>query len=321
MATNRLEQKTAEKLDKLLGMLAANKNVAIIMQDHPDPDAVASGAALRKLANSKDVNCSLVFSGMMGRSENRALIDYLGLNLRRIAEVNLDTFDLIAMVDTQPGTGNNPLPEEKKPDIVIDHHPIHKITRSVAFTDIRSGYGATATILCEYLKEAKLDLDAPLATALLYGIRSDTQDLGRQAKKADFDAHYFLYSKANLRMLAQIQHSKLADEEYQFLDTTLVKAQVFSPCIFTRLGAVENPYMTGEIADLLVRREHTEWCLCSAIVKDNVLLSLRSKNEKKDAGSVIKRIVGRSGTAGGHHMLAGGQVPLEKGTKKEAREK
>ena len=41
----------------------------------------------------------------------------------------------------------------------------------VPFTDIRSGYGATSTILTEYLEACEADVSQRLATALLYGIK------------------------------------------------------------------------------------------------------------------------------------------------------
>jgi nanoRNase/pAp phosphatase (c-di-AMP/oligoRNAs hydrolase) len=306
--------RSAAKLTKLTELFESRNSLLIVMQDHPDPDAVASATALRRLANRSNVSCSMICSGMVGRSENRALIDYLGLNLRTLDEVEAEGFDLIALVDTQPQTGNNPLPASLEPDIVIDHHPIHKATRSVAFTDIRSSYGATSSILCEYIQAAGIQPDTPLATALLYGIRSDTQDLGRQARKPDFDAHYFLYHYANLRMLAQIQHGPLSHDYYQLLHGALDSAKIVGNAIFTHLGRVNNPDMTGEIADLLVRHEDVQWCLCTGVSKDSLLLSLRARDVKKDAGTVMHHIVSGRGTGGGHNRLAGGQISLTSST-------
>jgi nanoRNase/pAp phosphatase (c-di-AMP/oligoRNAs hydrolase) len=319
MSTAR-QRKTHDKLQKLCELLHGKSTLLIVMQDHPDPDAVASAAALRRIANACDVNCTLVHGGMVGRAENRALVDYLGLNLRPMWEISLESFDLIALVDTQPGTGNNALPPEMVPDIVIDHHPIHKATRSVEFTDIRSGYGATATILVEYLRALDLIPSVPLATGLLYGIRSDTQDLGRRARKSDLDAYHDLAPLANLKMLAQIQHGPLPDHYYQLLHTALNQAVCFDNAIFAALGPVKNPDMTGEVADLLVRQEKMNWCLCTAQVGNTVLLSLRAREAGKDAGAVIKKVVGRRGTAGGHDLLAGGQIPLKKGSTAELAE-
>mgnify|MGYP000509377267 CR=1 FL=1 len=304
--------KTPEKYTKLKELFAGKRNLLIVLQDHPDPDAVASGVALRRLANIQGINSSIACSGLIGRWENRALINYLNLNIRALQKVKPHKFDLLALVDTQPRSGNNRLTTDKVADIVIDHHPIRNTTRSARFTDVRSGYGATATILVEYLESAGIEPDPPLATALLYGIISDTQDLGRRAKKADFNAHFYVSRYANLRMLAQIRHGTLPDRYYKLLYTALENARYFGTCITTHIGVTETPDVTGEIADLLVRREGIIWCLCTAVNEHRLLLSLRSnQTQEKDAGEVISRIVGNMGSAGGHHFLAGGQIPLE----------
>lgn len=315
------ETKSQKKYARLIETVEGASSLVIIMQDHPDPDAVASGAALRRIVNQHGVVCSMVHGGMVGRSENRALVNYLDLNLRRLDEVNLESFDLIALVDTQPGTGNNPLPDDVEPDIVIDHHPIHGPTRSVRFTDIRSGYGATSSILSEYLQAAGIEPAPPLATALLYGIISDTQDLGRRARKADLDAYFHVSQFANLRMLSEIQHGPLPDDYYRHLYTALENARMFGKCVITHLGSIDTPDLTGEIADLLVRHESAEWCLCTGVIDHRLLLSLRARaGGQKNAGHVIKRLVGREGTGGGHHYLAGGQIKLQSQTKKEIEE-
>ncbi len=194
----------------------------IVMQNNPDPDAIAAACALRELANqTAGVSCRLAYGGTIGRAENRELVHYLGFAFHPFAEISHQRFDLIALVDTQPEAGNNPLPEGVQPDIIIDHHPAIPASRGVAFTDIREHYGATSTILWEYLREVKIKPDMPIATALLYGIRSDTQDLGREATKADIEAIGSLYPLANKRMLSQIQQGRVPSAYYQMLATAL----------------------------------------------------------------------------------------------------
>ncbi len=171
--------RTRSKLAELTSILGGKAQLLIVMQDNPDPDSIAAAVALRKLANTlAQVQCSIAHGGTVGRAENRALVRYLNLNLRPVEEIKFETFDAIAIVDTQPGVGNNSLAPDIVPDIVIDHHPFRMTTRRSKFSDVRSNYGATATILLEYLTQAKIEPDMQLATALLYAIRSDTQDLG-----------------------------------------------------------------------------------------------------------------------------------------------
>ena len=308
--------KTHRKLQKLSEEFAGKTYLLIVMQDNPDPDSIAAAVALRKIANSlADLQCSIACGGTVGRGENRALVKYLGLNLRNCAEIDYDKFDLIAMVDTQPATGNNSLPPEVLPHIVIDHHPIHRLTRTVSFTDIRSSYGSTSTIFVEYLIEAGIVPDTPLATALLYGIRSDTQDLGREATRADIDAIELLYPLANKRMIGIIQRGEVPRVYFQMLADALRNAHVHGPAILTELGDVDNPDMIAEVADLLLRDDEINWTLCSGFWNDKLLMSIRTVEEEAD--KVMRRLVARKGTGGGHLTYAGGQVPVAELSKAE----
>jgi len=314
-------KRTAEKMPRIHELLQGKKCMLIVMQDNPDPDAIASAAGLRELANkTAGVSCFICHGGIVGRSENRALIRYLDLKLHRIQDLELQRFDLIAMVDTQPGAGNNSLPVTIEPHIVIDHHPMRKNTRCCPFTDIRSRYGATATILREYLYEAGVELETQIATALLYGIRSDTQNLGRDTTQADIDAFFSLYPLANKRMLSRIEWGPVPRVYFQLMTNALRNAKAYDHCIVAGIGDIDNPDMISEIADLLLRDDGCEWVMCFGIYEKEFRLSLRTSDGSADAGKVARRIAGRKGSGGGHNMLAAARIPLNKETRKERTE-
>lgn len=304
--------KSQTKLQQLKEIFDGGRNLLIVLQDNPDPDSIASAVALRKLANViGNLQCSMTYRGRVGRGENRALVKYLGLNLRRSEEIDFHNFDLIAVVDTQPWTGNNALPEAVEPDIVIDHHPCRRETRNCRFTDIRSNYGAASTILFEYLAAARIIPETPLATALLYAIRSDTQDLGRDTTKADMDAVLALYPLANTRVLSAIQRGKVQRDYFQVLGNGLKNAQVYGNAVITWLGELDNPDMVGEMADILLRDDETNWVLCYGGFEGKIIISIRTEQDKLHADKVIRHIVGKLGTGGGHPSYAGGQVPYD----------
>ena len=173
--------------------------------------------------------------------------------------------------------------------------------------------------MVEYLIEAGITPDTPLATALLYGIRSDTQDLGREASRADVEAIQFLYPFANKRMLSVIQRGKVPRVYYQMLADALRNACVQGPAIVTELGDVDNPDMIAEVADLLLREDETTWTMCTGYWNNKMLISIRTSEESNLAEKVIKHMVARKGTGGGHLTYAGA-IPLVKGTKKEREE-
>jgi nanoRNase/pAp phosphatase (c-di-AMP/oligoRNAs hydrolase) len=302
---------TRERLEKLKSLWARGESLLIVMQNNPDPDAIAAACALRELANkTAGLNCQFAYGGTIGRAENRELVHYLGFAFHPFAEISHQKSDLIAMVDTQPATGNNPLPEGVQPDIIIDHHPATEASRGVAFADIREHYGATSTILWEYLCEAKITPEIPVATALLYGIRSDTQDLGREATKADIVAIEALYPLANKRMLSQIQQGRVPSAYYQMLSTALANTKLYSHALICNIGDIDNPDMIGEVADLLIRHEEVDWVMCYGFYNDQMLISLRTQDDRLDAGDVARSVVDKLGTGGGHASMAGGQISL-----------
>jgi nanoRNase/pAp phosphatase (c-di-AMP/oligoRNAs hydrolase) len=311
-------EKSQEKLNQLRDVLREHKTMLIALQDNPDPDSIAAAVALRKLANSLwNIQCSIAHGGAVGRAENRALVRYLGLNLRPIDQLDMTQFELFAMVDTQPATGNNSLPGHIEPDIVIDHHTCRQQTRLCRFTDIRNRYGATATIMYEYLTCAGIQIEVPLATALLYAIRSDTQDLGRDTTKADMDVFLKLYPIANKRMLSEIQRGVVRRDYFQMLADGLKNAKVYDNAVVTNLGWIDNPDMIAEVADLLLRDETTNWVMVYAFTQNKLMISLRSTDETARADKVVAHIVGRTGTGGGHPSYAGGQIPWDQLTDKQ----
>ena len=305
-------KRTAERIPKLVELLKGGSTMLIVMQDNPDPDAIAAAVALRELANSvAGARCSIMHGGTIGRAENRELVHYLELHLRMPGEIDRKDFDLIALVDTQPGTGNNSLPPAVIPDIVVDHHPIRRATRSANFTDVRSSYGATATILCEYLEHLNIVPETSLATALLYGIVSDTHDLGTELSQADIQAMERLYPLANKRMLRQIERGRVPGTYYQMLADAIGSAEIYGHCIVAALGPVDNPDMIGEAADLFLRHERAVWSLCYGFHGGKALLSVRTQDTLRRADEVVRRIVSRIGTGGGHATSAGGQIALK----------
>jgi nanoRNase/pAp phosphatase (c-di-AMP/oligoRNAs hydrolase) len=315
-----VSKKTQSKFSKLVKLLRNKISLLIVMQDNPDPDSLAAAVALRKLANTvAGLKCSIAHGGTVGRGENRALVQYLNLNLLQCSQIKFEQYDLIATVDTQPGTGNNSLPQNVVPDIVFDHHPFKKATRSCEFYDVRREYGATCTILLEYFFKANLVPDMPLATALLYAIRSDTQDLGREATQADIRIFEFLYPIANKRMLSDIQRGSVPKEYFRMLSEALQNARICGDSILTHIGQVNNPDMIGEVADLFLREDETHWTMCTGFFEGKFLISIRTSQEQNRADKAIKSIVARKGSGGGHLTYAGGQISLKNDTESERR--
>ncbi len=300
----------AARVRKLIALVKEKGDVLIVIQDFPDPDAIASAAALKLLFKKRaGVRSSVASGGTVGRAENRALLRYLGLNLLRVDGCDLARYRCIAMVDTQPGTGNNSLPSGIVPDVVIDHHPIRPQTRRAAFFDVRSRYGAASTILYGYLKEARVKPDRVLATALLYGIRSDTQDLGRDTSSADIDAVVSLYPIGNKRMLSEIEHAKVSPRYFCTIKRAVESARLYGKGLFVFLGEVEVD-MIAEVADAMNRCEGVEVVVVVGCSNERCYLSVRTSRWEDGAGKFAAALVDGIGSGGGHGSSAGGEITV-----------
>jgi nanoRNase/pAp phosphatase (c-di-AMP/oligoRNAs hydrolase) len=241
----------------------------------------------------------------VGRAENRAMLRLLKIKLSPISRIRLPKYRHIAIVDTQPRTGNNSLPPKVNATIVIDHHPLRQATKA-ALVDVRPEYGAVATILFEYLQACSCRISTQLATALFYGIHSETEALGRESTEADTRAYLSLFPLTDKRRLAHIERPSLSRSYFNVLGRAMQGASTYRNVAVARLGPVQIPELVAEVADLLVRLERITWSLCLAWHEERLVLSIRTSNTKARAGRLIRRLVGRRGRAGGHNMLAGG---------------
>jgi nanoRNase/pAp phosphatase (c-di-AMP/oligoRNAs hydrolase) len=300
-------QRSRAQSDEMLEWLQGRGKTLIIIHDNPDPDCLASAMALRHLLAMKlSRDATIAFSGMIGRSENLAMAKELEITLIPLSMLDLDEYSAICMLDTQPGTGNNSLPAGRRVDIVIDHHPLREATRKCRWVDIREDYGVTATILYEYLLAQDIHIGTKLATALFYAIKSETQDLGREANRPDRDAYLHLFPVANKQILYEITNPKLPVEHFRTIHRGVENATIYGRLLVVNLQSICFPEVVSELADYLIRLEGIETVLSMGHYNDAVILSMRTTSHLLNAGEIIRRLVAGRGAGGGHGMMSGG---------------
>jgi nanoRNase/pAp phosphatase (c-di-AMP/oligoRNAs hydrolase) len=299
------------RFQRLVETLSGARRILILTHDHPDPDALASGWSLRRLVRRRlEARADLAYGGLIGRAENRALVTYLRIPLLPIAQLDPARYDAVALVDTQPGTGNNSLPDGRLPEVIFDHHPLRRASREAPFCDVRPEVGALATVMLEYLHAADLEIDRRVATALFYAIRTETQNLGREGAAADARAFAELFPRVDNQLIARIEQAPFSRTYLKILDSAFRATRVYGRVAITRLETLPYPDVPAELADLLLRTDEIEAALVMGVHRSRLYLSLRLLEGQLNAGSVLRRIVGEEGRAGGHERIAGGRVDL-----------
>lgn len=302
-----------EKVEQLLDVLTGVERLLILPHNNPDSDAIASTYALRHLIETRlNVRGDILYKGLIGRAENKALARYLGHPLRLLQEADLQPEPALILVDTQPSRSNNPAPAGQPITAVIDHHTWYESNGPIIapFVDVRIDLGATSTILTEYIQAAEIKLSTELATALFYGIKTSTMGLGRNTSAADAQAYYYLQPHIDVEAVASIETARVPSNYFKSFDVALRAAQIYNGIVISYIGPMSYPDLAAEMADLLLRLEESKWVLCMGFYQDTFILSVRTRRQSNRAGHFVRMIIGPNGTAGGHGTMAGGQIPL-----------
>jgi nanoRNase/pAp phosphatase (c-di-AMP/oligoRNAs hydrolase) len=308
---NPLDQNRLSRLRIVIG----SGPVLILTHDNPDPDALASGKAFATLLKSAwNITSRSLYGGTVQRAENHVMLNLLTPEWEHIdALIGLDQYSAVTMVDTQPGAGNNCLPNTHTPDIVIDHHhPIRKKIGTVPYSDVQPDIGATVTLVDQYLEAAGIVPDSDLATAMFYALKTDTRGLSRGASSLDNAIYLKLLHQIDYMKLNQIEQAGLSQTYFRAFNRGLNAALLYTQSVVADLGTVLRPDLAAEMADLLIRLDEAQAVLCLGIYDQILHLSIRTKPLGQDAGLLVQRVIAPPGRAGGHGTMAGGQVPLAK---------
>ncbi len=305
---------TKLKIRELQRVVSNDDRIAIVLQDDPDPDAMASAIALRTLLGRNKQTTPIFAFKPVTRPENRTMTRMLEIEIAPAMTEELRAFDKIAMVDVEPPFFGDRLP---RADIVIDHHPGYE-GGLATFEDVRVDYGATSTIMTEYLVTAEEHISERLATALLYGIRSDTLDLSRRATEADLKAFTHLYPLANYNVLRQIDRPELPLSFARMLARAMTRLIVRDGLAVLHLGRVERDDLIVQMAEFCLQFEGVNWVGVSGKLGSNLVVAIRNHGlGRANAGELAKQIFGDIGGAGGHRNMAKAVVPLRQWRERE----
>jgi len=295
----------SENLNKLLNLFESKDRVLITID--ADPDAMASAIALKRLLWHKVQSVNIAHFNEIVRLDNAAMVRLLKIPLVKLQQVDSKDFSKTLLVDSQPH--HHEAFGDFNYDAVIDHHPI-TMAVDAPFVDIRPNYGATATMMTEYLRSVKIRPSKSLATALLYAIRVDTHNFELQALEEDVKAFRYLFPLANMNLLRKIEMSDMGVKDLKYFQQALESKRIIKGKIFSHLDHVHSADILVLVADFFMRCHEVGWTIVSGVYNKNLVVVIRNDGFRKNAGTWAIKAFGKLGSAGGHRAMARAEIPL-----------
>jgi len=298
-----------QRLHELLG---EGSELNIVCHNNPDPDCLASALALGRIAAAAGIDeRHILYSGDISHQENRAFVNLLDIDLQSFEPASIKdrpAESLVAFVDHSIPGQNNPVPADTPLDIVIDHHPADDI--EARFVDHREELGAAATILTEYVRTLDIDIDSRLATALLFGIRSDTLEFLRGATPVEYEAAGYLHEHVDQSMVRQLATPSVTGGTLDSISAAIDNRRTSGAVLISHVGRTSERDSLPQAVDYLVRLEGVQTAIVFGLVGSTIHISARSPDARVHVGNILREAFDDVGSGGGHHDVAGGQIPL-----------
>ncbi len=296
-----------ERVKTLVSSFKKDDQVLILIW--ADPDAMASALAMKRLIRHRVGKVTIAHVNEIRRVNNLAMMQLLKIPMVRLRQIKVSEYNRKILLDSQPP--HNPEFLKFQFDMVIDHHPL-TTGWEAPFVDVRPEYGATSSIITEYLRTLKIKPSVGLATALIYGIKTDTNNFEKECTIQDVFCFQYLFKRMNRHLLHKIEASDIRRSELKYFKRAFDEIRIRKNRLLAHLGRVPNPDILVIIADFLNHVHEIGWVFISGEYKDRLVVIIRCDGYRKDAGKLATRVFGALGFAGGHREKARAEVPLEK---------
>lgn len=301
-----------EKLLQFIEQLKPLSRVVIQAHDFPDHDAISAAYGLSFILQSFSINTLIVYNGDIDRISLSNMVEWLDIPIVPCYKAELTNDDYVITVDGCAGEKN--LTNMQGNEIaVIDHHSV-TAPEHLWFSDIRSDYGATATIIYEYYHQLEITMPQSIATALLIGLNIDTADLTRGFGEPDINAFVALNHIADLTLLNKIYRKSLIYSELANFEETCKLVQQADGIATVLLQKPCAKNMLGVLADFLLTVNEFDVVIVAIVTHRGMRVSLRSECPKIHVGKLIQLILNDEGMGfgGGHRHMAGGIILTDK---------
>lgn len=290
------------------------KELAIFLQDNPDPDAIASGLALKHICKFCDIESSIYYGGNISHQKNKTLVNLLNIDLinTKTSEEAMEaarSAGKIALIEASIPSKNNVLPIEVTPNLIFDHHPIDIGSVKGDFVDIQPKIGATATIMTKYIRQLNIKPDVSLATALLFGIRTDTKEFTRNTTPDDLDAAAYLFPLVDTTIMNQLEFPPMRLETLDIIGRAIRNKEIKGSYLASFVEFISDRDALPQAAEIMLHLEGVYTVLVFGINEDKVQLSARSRDTRVNLGLIMQSAFGEL-NSGGHATMAAGAINL-----------
>ncbi len=304
-------------------LLAEQDEIAVLMHPNPDPDAMSAALGVASLAEQVDVDATVQYPGQIRHQENRAFRTVLDLELDPIDHVTDLAAECVVLVDHNEPRGFAGA-DGVLPIAVVDHHPGDGAGKE--FTDVRTDYGATASVVAEYFEEndavpvppdkhasetgSELTLPTHTATGLMYGILADTKHLTVGASEPDFAAAAYVYPGVDQDRLDRIANPAVDAEVLEVKARAIAGRRVEGSFAVADVGGLNNVDAIPQAADELIQLEGVSAVVVIGERDGTIHLSGRSRDDRVHMGNAIDSVLSSvdNGNGGGHSRMGGGTI-------------
>mgnify|MGYP001244045988 FL=1 len=291
-----------------------NSKVLIVCHDNPDPDALASALAMKHLCDSIGHSSTIIHGGMIEHQQNRAMVKLLDMDVRKIIldweiEDLLKDSDIVICVDFSHPGANNVLPNNCVPHVVIDHHTSEERPAGDVIL-VRSEFAATSSLIASVLMNSGVEMNSKIATALAFGIRTDTLGFTRSFNAVDLRALSWLGAWVDWDLIRSFESPPRSQEVLSIFKQALSDADFEDGLMLVPITEMADRDALSQVADFLLPTEGVKIVVTYGVRMSKVILSVRSNDDSIHAGKMLERTF-QKGSAGGHKSLAGGQIPFD----------
>lgn len=285
-----------------------NKHLYIQTHNFPDPDALGSAYGLARLLEHFNVRSTLCYDGKIDTLSTKRILQEFQIDIYSKNQLNEMTAESpIILVDSQKAAGN--VTDLIGDEIAcVDHHPTI-VDISYQYKDVRI-VGACCTLVAEYFKKLQIIPDKKTATALLYGIKMDTNQFTRGVTELDIEMYAFLNPYIDEATMKAVSGNTL-----EFSDLAAFGAVFQTIRVFDNIGIAFIPFscpdaLIAMISDFILTLDKVDFVIVYSKRDTAWKFSVRSEDENLDAGEIIHEALLGIGSGGGHACMAGGIIPI-----------